>query len=151
MTGPLDPGPAVAVTTTAGTLDLSPTALSMRAIGPWLQESTRDLDPGASQTLLSRMELAVHEACMNVVDHAGLDAGDRIELTLTLGPAGATVRIRDPGPAFDPGEAAEPPAGELRERGYGVKIVRSLVDDLGYRRIDGHNELALRIDLGDRP
>ena len=129
------------------TLTLAPTALSMRDIGPWLQESTRDLEPRTAQALLSRMELAVHEACMNVVDHAQLDGGERIELALTVSPTAVTVRVRDSGTAFDPGLVPAPAAGQLQERGYGVKIVRSLVDGLGYRRVDGHNELTLRIDL----
>lgn len=133
---------------TTATLSLTPTALSMRAIGPWLRESVGGRDPRTTPALLSRMELAVHETCMNVVDHARLPGDERIELTLTLSPADLTVRIRDGGAEFDPVGVPEPAVGELRERGYGVKIVRSLVDELHYRRVGARNELALRIDLG---
>lgn len=134
---------------TAATLDLVPTALSLRAIGPWLRDCTRDLDPAAAQPVLSRMELAVHESCMNVVDHAELTDGDTIELCLALGPRDLTVRVRDPGTAFDPGTVPEPARGHLQERGFGVGIVRALVDELTYRRSGSHNELVLRIDLED--
>lgn len=155
MTG-RPPAPDQATLTVDGvvpvtTLVLTPTALAMRDIGPWLHESTRELEPRATPTLVSRMELAVHETCMNVVDHAELADGDRIELALLVGPTAVGVRVRDPGTAFDPGTAEEPAAGQLQERGYGVKIVRSLVDQLDYRRVDGRNELLLRFDLGGSP
>lgn len=135
----------------AATLGLVPTELALRAIGPWLQQSVGGLDPTTARAVLPRMELAVHETCMNVVHHAALADGEQIELALTLDPDHLTVYVRDPGAAFDQAGVPEPAGGELRERGYGVKIARSLVDELTYRRQGSRNELALRIDLEGRP
>lgn len=132
---------------TSATLDLEPTALSVRAIGPWLRDALAGLDPATADALMSRMELAVHEICMNVVDHAELPAGDTIELSLALGPHDLTVRVRDGGAGFDVAAVPEPAGHELQERGYGLKIARALVDDLTYRRTATGNELTLRIDL----
>lgn len=132
---------------TTATLELAPTALAMRAIGPWLRGAVCTANPGTTDALVSRMELAVHEACMNVVDHADLPADGTIGLTLALSQHDLTVQVRDHGREFDPADAPGPPTGELQERGYGVKIVRALVDDLVYRRTGPTNELTLRIDL----
>lgn len=133
---------------TSARLDLEPTARSTRAIGPWLRQSLAGLDPDTADALMSRMELAVHEACMNVIDHADLPAGGTIELSLALSPHELTVRVRDGGGAgFDLAAVPDPATHDLQERGYGLKIVRALVDDLNYRRTAAGNELTLRIDL----
>ncbi|WP_420123608.1 ATP-binding protein [Nakamurella sp.] len=132
-------------------LAIEPTARSTRAIGPWLRDALAGLDPAAADALMSRMELAVHEVCMNVVDHADLPAGGRIELSLALGPRDLTVWVRDGGPGFDLAAVPDPAGHELQERGYGLKIVRALVDDLTYRHTAAGNELALRIDLEGSP
>lgn len=133
--------------TSTAAVELEPTALAMRAIGPWLRAGTCELDPDLAGKVLSRMELAVHEACMNVVDHARLADGETIALTLVLGPRDLTVRIRDRGTHFDPVDVPRPPSGQLQERGYGVTIVRALVDDLRYHHDGSANELRLRIHL----
>ncbi len=136
---------------TTATLGLAPTEVALRAIGPWLARSVGGLDPATARSLLPRMELAVHETCMNVVHHAALSDGEQIELVLTLDPDHLTVYVRDSGAAFDQAGVPEPAGGQLRERGYGVKIARSLVDELTYRRQGSRNELALRIDLEGPP
>jgi anti-sigma regulatory factor (Ser/Thr protein kinase) len=134
---------------TTATLNLAPDALSVREVGPWLRAALRKLDPDTAGALLSRMELAVHEVCMNVVNHARLPAGSEIELSLALDAGGLTVCVRDPGEEFNLAEVPNPPERVLQEHGYGIKIVRALVTELSYRHTGTGNELALRIDLGE--
>ncbi|OLF07066.1 hypothetical protein BU204_35925 [Actinophytocola xanthii] len=107
------------------------------------------IDAETAGALLSRMELAVHEVCMNVVEHAQLPPGSTIELSLVLSSDGLTVWVRDPGEEFDLAAVPSPPERVLQERGYGIKIARALVSELTYRRTGSGNELALRIDLGN--
>lgn len=130
------------------TLELEPTALATREIGGWLATSLAHLDASTAAAVLARAELAVHEACMNVIDHGALPAGSTIGLALELGPTSLTVRLTDHGAPFDPSTAAVLPAEPLRERGYGLTIIRSLVSDVSYRRVGAVNELVLHMQIG---
>ncbi|MFJ4037526.1 ATP-binding protein [Microbacterium sp. NPDC090007] len=121
--------------------------MATRQIGGWLAASFSELTPAVASSVLPRAELAVHEACMNVIEHAGLPADATIELSLELSPAQLTVRLVDPGEAFDPARAAVLTADPLRERGYGLTIIRSLAA-MSYRRVGTTNELELRMEIG---
>jgi serine/threonine-protein kinase RsbW len=128
---------------------LEPTALAVRAIGDWLRDATAELDRATADALLMRAELATHEACMNVVDHAGLPDGSTIELLAALNDDRLTVTVRDAGQPFDLAHVSVPDPQVLQERGYGVKIIRSLVNNLAYRRVGLTNELVLQFDIED--
>ncbi|MCT2086523.1 ATP-binding protein [Microbacterium enclense] len=134
--------------TLRSTLELEPTALATRQIGGWLAASLASLDQAVAAAVLPRAELAVHEACMNVIEHGGLPDGSSIDLALELGPTTLVVRLSDRGEPFDPSTAALLPAEPLRERGYGLTIIRSLVTEVSYRRVGAINELELRMDIG---
>lgn len=88
---------------------------------------------------------------MNVVDHAQLPAGESIDLELVLTTEHLIVRVVDRGEEFHIDDVRQPPVDELQERGYGVKIIRSLVSDLTYRRVDSTNVLELTIDTAPQP
>lgn len=134
--------------TVRATLELEPTALATREIGGWLAASLASLAPATAAVVLPRAELAVHEACMNVIEHGGLPDGSTIGLALELGPTALTVRVTDHGAPFDPSTAAALPAEPLRERGYGLTIIRSLATEVSYRRVGAVNELELRMEIG---
>lgn len=128
---------------------IEPTALAVRAVGDWLRDAAVELESATASALVTRAELATHEACMNVVDHAGLAEGSTIELLASLSDDRLTVVVRDDGQPFDLEHASVPEPQALQERGYGVKIIRSLVNDLTYRRIGSTNELVLQFDIPD--
>jgi anti-sigma regulatory factor (Ser/Thr protein kinase) len=130
-------------------LSIEPSALAVRAVGPWLRTALDGAGSDGVDALMMRAELAVHEACMNVVDHANLPAGSSIDLFLELTPQHLVIRVCDPGDQFDLESVPEPAPATLQERGYGVKIIRALVSELTYRRLGAVNELQLRIDISD--
>lgn len=133
-------------------LTLTPSALALRELGAWLEAALdRAPDPTAVVAVLTRAELATHEACMNVVDHGQLPEGELIELSLVLTDDRLTVQILDRGREFCLADVPTPPIDVLQERGYGVKIIRSLVSGLSYRRIDHANVLELTIDIPPTP
>lgn len=129
-------------------LEIQPHALAVREIGGWLREALDHLDGAVTTALFGRAELAVHEACMNVIDHANLPDDAVIDLTLLLTDTELTVWVRDRGDEFDLDAVTSPAPRTLQERGYGLKIIRSLVTQLGYRRVGSQNELTLRLDFG---
>ncbi len=129
-------------------LALEPTALATRRIGGWLAASLAHLDPATASALAARAELAVHEACMNVIEHGELPAGSTIDLALEATPGELVVRLVDRGAPFDPSGVAALPADPERERGYGLTIIRSLTTAVAYRRVGEKNELELRMEIG---
>ncbi len=92
------------------------------------------------------VQLAAHEICTNIVDHAygGNDRG-RIAVTLSLVPKPLQIIIdfQDTGSAFDPSIVPEPDLTEAHEHGYGLFLARSLMDKVSYRSQAGSNYWSL--------
>ncbi len=128
-------------------LQIEANALAVRAVGEWLTACLAVLQPQTGSALFARAELAVHEACMNVIDHANLPGGSTLALALALTDENLTVRVSDSGEPFDLAAVPIPDPHVLQPRGYGVKIIRALVSDLSYRRLESSNELSLRFDF----
>lgn len=131
--------------TAVATLAIDANPLAVRDIGPWLRGLMATLPSAESDALLSRLELAVHEVCMNVVDHAGLPAGSSLDLVGTVDDEQVRIEIHDDGSPFDPSGVPEPVPGFAQVRGYGLMIVRQLVDTVDYAREGGHNTWVLQL------
>lgn len=97
----------------------------------WLTEHASA--EGFSSKDVRNLGLVVSEACVNVIEHAYRgQPGNPIELSLSIDEANLTLTIRDVGEKFDP-ETYEPPdLSEPHESGYGVFIIRSLMDEVRY-------------------
>ena len=93
---------------------------------------------GFDQRALYAIQLAVDEACANVVDHAyeGIEPGD-IEVQCRLEDQILTVRVRDWGSGFDLACVAEPdleaPLEERIPGGLGLFLVRQVMDEVQFR------------------
>ena len=95
--------------------------------------------------LTFKVNLVLDELTTNIVKYGGLVS--EIEISLCSDDEEVTVEIVDNGRPFDPlTEAPEPdidaPLSERRIGGLGVFFVRSMMDDLNYRREQGRNHLA---------
>jgi serine/threonine-protein kinase RsbW len=77
--------------------------------------------------------LAISEACANIIRHAyhGED-GHPIELHLAVDDTKLELRIRDHGAKFDQQAYQPPDLEQPQEGGYGVFIIRSLMDEVEY-------------------
>jgi serine/threonine-protein kinase RsbW len=81
------------------------------------------------------VRLAVVEACLNAIEHSQPEDG-RIEIDLSLGEDEAAtwleVVVRDRGRGFSPDSVPVPDLAENlrrgRRRGWGLQIIRSLMD-----------------------
>ena len=93
--------------------------------------------------------LAVDEAVSNVVMHGGVGDGAVVDVDVRADPGTVTVRIRDNAALYDPTGTATPrldvsPLEQEHAGGFGVELIRRLVDELSYRVTDdGRNELTL--------
>ncbi|GGM00685.1 ATP-binding protein [Nakamurella endophytica] len=141
-------GPAESVDTTrpvTSRLSVAADLLSVREVGPWLRDLLAATGADEGARLLARLELAVHEVCTNAVDHADLAPTDRIRLVGRVHPHRVVVAVSDEGRPFDGADAPEPVAGVAQVRGYGLMIVRQLVDEVAYRRTGTWNTWLLTL------
>ena len=127
-------------------LAISADLLSVRAIGPWLAALFEPLPALEAAALVARLELAVHELCVNIVEHADLGADRLIRLGGTVDPARVRIEIIDSGRDFDPDEIAGPDPATPQVRGYGLMIVRKMVDQLQHRRERSRNIWTLTVN-----
>jgi anti-sigma regulatory factor (Ser/Thr protein kinase) len=127
------------------TLFLDRNHAAVRRIGPWLRELLSGLEEEEVDSLFGRLELAVHEVCVNSVDHADLPESAKIRVTGSVLPDAVTVVVSDDGKEFDSSAAPEPVPGEAQIRGYGLFLVRRLVNEFDYHRTSHSNMWILRI------
>ncbi|PLS82941.1 MAG: ATP-binding protein [Chloroflexi bacterium] len=81
------------------------------------------------------IQLAVHEACTNIVEHAYAGRNDgRIKIALMLDeqPRRLVVDIHDTGGSFDITQAREPNLDDAQIHGYGLFLIRNLMDEMSY-------------------
>jgi serine/threonine-protein kinase RsbW len=128
-------------------INLPATTKYLHLLGPCLSqmlmrvEGLRDV-----ASVAFNLQLAIHEACTNIVRHAyGGQQGARIEITLSLevAPTRMVVELRDTGEPFVLEEVPSPDleAGQLH--GYGLFLMRSLLDEVWYEPQVGNNRWRL--------
>lgn len=99
-----------------------------------------------------RFGLALDELITNIVTY-GLAGRDDAVITLAIEHRdGALCAVLDDnGPPFDPLAAdATPPSGDIESRavgGLGLTLVKSIMDRLDYRRVDGFNRLTMEMNV----
>lgn len=86
---------------------------------------------GVTADDVAAVQLAVTEACANVVDHSG--PGDAYDVAVTIAPAHCHIRVVDIGRGFDH-QSLTPPvmAGVDAEHGRGVALMHALVDQVRF-------------------
>ena len=96
----------------------------------------------------NRCQLAVDEACTNVIEH-GYDGEDRgqIEISCKAYPGELTIIIQDFAARFDPTSVSEPERGasleEMRIGGLGLYFMRQVMDAVEFSYENGGNRLTL--------
>lgn len=98
------------------------------------------------------IQLAVHEGCTNIVDHAYEHSNGRIVVTLTLNhdPYQLVVELFDTGQPFTPPEQHLMP-GKAQIRGYGLFLMEQIMDEIRYDPMPGHNCWRLTKNLLTMP
>ena len=78
--------------------------------------------------------LAVHEICTNIIEHAYENKGGRIAIDIQLDEQSGvlTVDLFDQGRSFDLANVPQPDLDSAPIRGYGLFLVRELMDDVNY-------------------
>lgn len=108
---------------------------SLAAIADYIKREAESA--GLNDTDTYSVQLAVDEACTNIVEHAygGEDLGD-IKINCKAGSDGLEIIIHDDGKQFDPDSLPEPnigaPLEEIGTRGAGVFLMRKLMDEVHF-------------------
>ena len=97
---------------------------------------------GLDKRTLKRLELALEEAMVNIINYS-----QATDITLTITHSPLTITFTDNGIPFDPtAQAPADTAQAVAERqigGLGIALLRQITDELHYRRIDNINELTI--------
>jgi anti-sigma regulatory factor (Ser/Thr protein kinase) len=104
--------------------------------------------------LMFKVNLALDEIITNIVLHGYDDEAEHhIRLGLDLRNDTLTVTVEDDGRAFDPLSVAPPDLDIDAESrgigGLGLHIVRSIMDEVQYRRDGDRNQLVMRKSTAD--
>lgn len=97
---------------------------------------------GLDAQAIYAVQLAVDEACSNIIEHAyGGEGQGEIQCVCVVNRRGLTVTLRDQGAPFDPSSVPDPdlysPLEERREGGLGLYLMRRLMDELHFEFIPG--------------
>ncbi|HVP13740.1 MAG TPA: ATP-binding protein [Phycisphaerae bacterium] len=119
----------------------------LEAIRKFAGQAARDM--GMDDSDIYTVELAVDEACTNIIEHAyrGIKGGD-IECTCDAQAESLTIILRDHGKPFNPSSVPYPNLdAELKDRkvgGLGVYIIRKLMDEVHFEPLgESGNVLTL--------
>ncbi len=103
---------------------------------------------GFTELVVEQVKMAVDEACTNVIEHAYEGQNEQpVEIAIIVTEDDFTVRIRDKGRQFNQQSYREPDliqyAKTKKSGGFGVHIMRKLMDDVIYQSSGGFNECCL--------
>jgi sigma-B regulation protein RsbU (phosphoserine phosphatase) len=100
------------------------------------------------------VQLAVEEACINIVRHGYRGMQGAISIAIDFKENDLAVTIEDNAPQFDPTQFKKPSfPDDLKQRpigGLGIHLIKSLVDEMNYEFQDGKNRLILK-KIKDKP
>jgi serine/threonine-protein kinase RsbW len=98
---------------------------------------------------ISKLELAVDEACANVIEHAyGHDISKEVIIRAVFDEDEVRISVIDTGRGFDPSkiefESIEQLVTERKSGGLGIRLIKSLMDEVSYEIVPGQkNELHM--------
>ena len=108
---------------------------SLAKIGEFVSQVAKDA--GFDKSNIYSIQLAVDEACTNVIEHGygGEGRGD-IRCTCDVTQDGIEITLRDWGAAFNPNCIPEPdfnvPLEKLQSRGAGLFLMKKLMDEVHF-------------------
>ena len=111
------------------TLELPRETLSVPVVRRVLNGSMGTL--GVVEDCLTDIEVALTEACTNVLDHAA--QGAEYEVVAGLDNTMCVIEVIDTGRGFDADHLGHADAAHSAEEGRGIQLMRSLVDRVDFR------------------
>jgi serine/threonine-protein kinase RsbW len=117
---------------------------------------------GVEREVTDDIQLALTEACTNVLDHAG--EADEYEISAGINGDMCVIEVTDRGAGFDASDLGHAEASTQAEGGRGIQLMRALVDRLEFssdskagnvvhleKRLRWHDDSAIKVLTEDRP
>jgi len=104
---------------------------------------------GLDESEVAKLELAVDEACANVIEHAyGSDSTREVTVKATVDEEAVSIEIVDTGRGFDPAKIEQAKLDQLiskrKSGGLGMRLIQTLMDEVQYEIVPGQkNELRM--------
>lgn len=140
------------MTRVVGEFELAAHPERLRLATTWLTKL--GADHGVPTDASQRLDLCLHEALANVIDHGDTAARSspvRLSLRVSIDGVqpGASVTVSDAGAAFNPLTAPTRPLAlslaDAEPGGLGLLMLREMADELQYSRNDERNELCFTV------
>lgn len=116
-------------------------------VGAIGEEIAKELDnyQGNREILGYHLNLVLTEATTNVITHShGDNTSDQVRINIDLQMGNLCIRIYDYGRGFDLESIPNPNFDNPGEGGYGIFLIRSLMDSVEYRKLKGGNLLEMK-------
>jgi serine/threonine-protein kinase RsbW len=120
-------------------------------IGNIAEEVARALDNygGDREALAYHLNIVLTEAMVNAIEHSSPnDTDNTVRVCIFIEQDDLCVRVYDHGQGFDIDLVPSPDIDELSERGRGIFLIRTLMDDVSYRKTEAGNVLEMHKRLG---
>jgi anti-sigma regulatory factor (Ser/Thr protein kinase) len=115
------------------------------------------MQSGMGDMDVARLELAVDEACANVMEHAyDADSSKEVSIRAIVDDSSVQIEVVDSGKGFDPAAVEQLKLQELvsarRTGGLGMRLMKSFMDEVHYEMQPGvKNELKMVKRLNKTP
>ena len=83
------------------------------------------------------IKVAIAEACTNAMEHGLKWKDEHLSIDFTIYEDRLCIVVKDTGTGFDTESISEPKVEELRERGLGIFIIKSLMDEVDFISEEG--------------
>jgi serine/threonine-protein kinase RsbW len=110
---------------------------------------------GMDQTGIEAASVAIVEACLNAMEHGG---GQMVVRMSAEGPAGKpslVIEVEDQGAGFDPDKAPRNSASRVHgctsKRGWGLTLIRELMDEVQIQSNPGQTLVRMRKYVENAP
>lgn len=96
---------------------------------------------GFSEDRVQDLKTAVAEACLNAMEHGNrMDNSTTVSVVLKPGRSSLEVAVRDEGegigPLKEPSLEEKMGSGDRRKRGWGIFLIRQLMDEVRFHRTE---------------
>ncbi|BCR05412.1 anti-sigma factor [Desulfuromonas versatilis] len=99
---------------------------------------------GDREELAYHLNLVLTEAMTNAIRHANEDDPKKeVHIVISIQDENLNIKVFDQGQGFDVCAISTPDFKGLDEHGRGVFIIRTLMDEVTYRKLDGGNVLEM--------
>jgi serine/threonine-protein kinase RsbW len=125
-------------------------ATQLATIRNWASEVVSQA--ALSDSAMADIKLALSEGITNVIVHsAEARRDDWIDLTIEIDDHRVLLVIRDSGECFDLDRYVAPDLDQLAERGYGVFLMRAVMDGVAFGSFGAGSEVRMWKWRGDAP